>query len=44
MRVSISESNGKKPAYTISEKYRHLMETNPLLGKLKDEFNLTTDG
>jgi DNA polymerase-3 subunit gamma/tau len=43
MRVSISEADGKKPAYTISERYQHLMETNPLLGKLKDEFNLTAD-
>ncbi|MDR2968753.1 MAG: DNA polymerase III subunit gamma/tau [Tannerellaceae bacterium] len=40
MRVSISETNEKKPAYTTSERYRHLMEINPLMGKLKDEFNL----
>lgn len=40
MRVGISETNEKKPVYTTGEKYRHLMEMNPLLGKLKDEFNL----
>jgi len=44
MRVSISETNEKKLAYTTGERYQHLMEINPLLGKLKDEFNLTTDG
>lgn len=44
MRVSISEVNEKKLAYTTGERYQHLMEINPLLGKLKDEFNLTTEG
>ncbi|MDL2255016.1 DNA polymerase III subunit gamma/tau [Parabacteroides sp. OttesenSCG-928-G06] len=43
MRVSISETNEKKLAYTSTEKYQHLMEANPLLGKLKEEFNLTID-
>ncbi|MDH6311318.1 DNA polymerase-3 subunit gamma/tau [Parabacteroides sp. PFB2-10] len=43
MRVAISETNEKKLAYTSTEKYQHLLEVNPLLGKLKDEFNLTID-
>lgn len=43
MRIRISESNEKKLAYTNTEKYQHLMEINPLLGKLRDEFNLTLD-
>lgn len=43
MRVRISEVNEKKLAYTTGERYQHLMEINPLLGKLKDEFNLTTE-
>jgi len=43
MRVTISETNQKKLAYTTGERYMHLMEINPLLSKLKDEFNLTTD-
>ncbi len=43
MSVRISEGNEKKLAYTSSEKYNHLLEINPLLAKLKDEFNLTLD-
>lgn len=43
MRVVISQSNEKKLAYTTGERYQHLLEINPLLGKLKDEFNLTTE-
>ncbi len=43
MRIRISESNEKKLAYTTTEKYQHLLEINPLLGKLKDEFNLAID-
>jgi DNA polymerase-3 subunit gamma/tau len=43
MKIRISETNEKKLAYTTSEKYEHLMQTNPLLGKLKNEFNLVPD-
>jgi len=43
MRVRISESNEKQLAYTASEKYEHLLNTNPLIGRLKEEFNLTVD-
>ena len=30
-------------AYTATEKFEHLLTVNPVLGKLKDEFNLTLD-
>jgi DNA polymerase-3 subunit gamma/tau len=43
MRIRISETNEKKLAYTASEKYEHLLNINPLLGKLKDEFSLVPD-
>jgi len=43
MRVRISETNEKRLAYTSVEKYEHLLEINPLLEKLKDEFNLAID-
>ncbi|MDL2309506.1 DNA polymerase III subunit gamma/tau [Parabacteroides sp. OttesenSCG-928-B22] len=43
MRVSISETNEKKLAYTSTEKYQHLLDANPLLGKLRDEFDLRID-
>jgi DNA polymerase-3 subunit gamma/tau len=43
MRIRISESNGKKLAYTSSEKYEHLSNVNPLLNRLKNEFNLLPD-
>ncbi len=43
MRIRISENNEKKLAYTSSEKYEHLLEINPVLGKLREEFNLTLD-
>ncbi len=43
MRIRISETNEKKLAYTSGEKYEHLLEINPVLGKLRDEFNLTPD-
>ncbi|MDR1357376.1 MAG: DNA polymerase III subunit gamma/tau [Tannerellaceae bacterium] len=43
MRVKISEANEKKLAYTSSEKYEHLLNINPLLRKLKEEFNLLPD-
>jgi DNA polymerase-3 subunit gamma/tau len=43
MCVRISETNEKKLAYTSSEKYEHLLNINPLLHKLKEEFNLSPD-
>lgn len=43
MRVRITESNEKHLAYTATEKYEHLLSVNPVLNKLKDEFNLTLD-
>lgn len=43
MRVRIIEANEKHLAYTSSEKFEHLLNVNPVLGKLKDEFNLTLD-
>jgi DNA polymerase-3 subunit gamma/tau len=43
MRIRISETNEKKLAYTSSEKYEHLISMNPLLGRLKEEFNLIPD-
>lgn len=43
MRVRISESNEKHLAYTSVEKYEHLLSINPVLSKLKDEFNLSLD-
>lgn len=43
MRVRIIESNEKHLAYTSTEKYEHLLEINPVLGKLKEEFNLSLD-
>lgn len=43
MRVRIIETNEKHLAYTSTEKFEHLLNINPVLGKLKDEFNLTLD-
>jgi DNA polymerase-3 subunit gamma/tau len=43
MRIRISETNEKKLAYTSTEKYEHLLSINPLLGNLKEEFNLLPD-
>lgn len=43
MRVRIDETNQKHLAYTAVEKYEHLLNINPILAKLKDEFNLTLD-
>lgn len=43
MRVRIDETNQKHLAYTSTEKYEHLLKINPVLGKLKDEFNLILD-
>lgn len=43
MRVRIIETNEKHLAYTSTEKFEHLLHVNPVLAKLKDEFNLTID-
>lgn len=43
MLTRIDETNEKKLAYTSTEKYEHLNNINPLLSKLKDEFDLTID-
>ncbi|MDR1202240.1 MAG: DNA polymerase III subunit gamma/tau [Tannerellaceae bacterium] len=43
MRIRITETNEKKLAYTSTEKYEHLININPVLDKLRDEFNLTLD-
>lgn len=43
MRVRIIETNEKHLAYTSSEKFEHLLNVNPVLSRLKDEFNLTLD-
>ncbi|MDR0750414.1 MAG: DNA polymerase III subunit gamma/tau [Tannerellaceae bacterium] len=43
MRIRICETNEKKLAYTSTEKYEHLMNINPVLDKLREEFNLTPD-
>jgi len=43
MQIRIDETNEKKLAYTATEKYEHLNNINPLLSKLKDEFDLSID-
>jgi DNA polymerase-3 subunit gamma/tau len=43
MRIRISDTTDKKPAYTATEKYEYLSEINPAIEKLKTEFNLTID-
>lgn len=43
MSIRIDESNQKQLAYTSAEKYEHLLNINPVLGKLRDEFNLILD-
>ncbi|MDR1918614.1 MAG: DNA polymerase III subunit gamma/tau [Tannerellaceae bacterium] len=43
MSIRITEANEKKLAYTTSEKYEHLLSVNPLLSRLKEEFNLIPD-
>lgn len=40
MRIRVSENNEKKLAYTPSEKFALMMEENPHLRKLRDEFGL----
>lgn len=43
MRVRIVETNEKNLAYTATERYEHLLNQNPALARLKDEFNLILD-
>jgi DNA polymerase-3 subunit gamma/tau len=43
MYIEIDETNEKQLAYTAAEKFELLNKINPLLAKLKDEFDLTTD-
>ena len=43
MYIRIDETNEKKPIYTSSEKFEFLNNLNPLLSKLKDEFDLGID-
>ncbi|MDR2470054.1 MAG: DNA polymerase III subunit gamma/tau, partial [Tannerella sp.] len=43
MHIRIDEANEKKLAYTAVEKYELLNEINPLLSKLKEEFDLNLD-
>lgn len=43
MRVRIVETNEKHLAYTATERYEHLLNQNPALARLKDEFNLILD-
>ncbi|MGM9760309.1 MAG: DNA polymerase III subunit gamma/tau [Parabacteroides sp.] len=43
MRVRIDEVNEKHLAYTSTEKYQHLLEINPSLARLQEEFNLRMD-
>jgi DNA polymerase-3 subunit gamma/tau len=43
MRVRIVEPNEKHLAYTSTERYEHLLKQNPLVARLKDEFNLRLD-
>ena len=43
MRVRIDEANQKHLAYTSAEKYEHLLNINPLLSDLRNEFGLVLD-
>ena len=43
MHIHVDTSNEKKPIYTSTEKFEFLHNLNPLLSKLKDEFDLTID-
>lgn len=43
LRTRISESNEKQLAYTTTEKYNLLLNINPAISKLKDEFDLRID-
>ncbi|MDD4514991.1 DNA polymerase III subunit gamma/tau [Massilibacteroides sp.] len=43
MRIRIVETNEKHLAYTATERYEHLLKENPVLARLKEEFNLRID-
>jgi DNA polymerase-3 subunit gamma/tau len=43
MHIRIEETHEKKRAYTAGEKYVHFAQLNPLLVRLKDEFDLSLD-
>ena len=43
MHIRIDETNEKKRVYTAAEKYELLNELNPLLSRLKSEFDLDID-
>lgn len=43
MRVRIIVANEKHLAYTASEKYEHLLQINPALAHLREEFDLRID-
>ena len=43
MRIRIIETNEKHLAYTSTEKFEHLLTVNPVLSKLKEEFDLRLD-
>jgi DNA polymerase-3 subunit gamma/tau len=43
MQVRVSENNEKKLAFTSEEKFRLMVEQNPSLLKLREEFNLDLD-
>lgn len=43
MRVRIVETNEKHLAYTATERYEHLLTQNPVIARLKEEFNLRLD-
>ena len=43
MRVRIMESNEKHLAYTSAEKYQHMLDINPLIDKLRKDFDLRTE-
>jgi len=43
MHIRIVENMDKKTAYTAAEKFEFLHNINPLLSKLIDEFDLTSD-
>ena len=37
------ESNEKHLAYTSAEKYQHMLDINPLIDKLRKDFDLRTE-
>jgi DNA polymerase-3 subunit gamma/tau len=43
MHIRIADAGDRKTAVTASEKYEHLMSINPLLGELREVFNLSVD-